>query len=306
MDEFKGKFKSILSQVSDEIKGIERDEGDINFKRKFQIAINAWGRELTADDWDDIYREWKTTNQTSSSILQEDLTRVLGINRFTDYFIEHFATEAIPTIFRRLGISEKLGITNIFDKLNIKDGNMEPIIMIAFVTVSTILAISVVNRFSNSRLRERNNQLPQPSNSYPILPSNAERRYISQPSLEYSLVLVISAAQKNLADSIKEKGRIDIENSEIIYRATQYLSKNNQSIEDIKNRVNGFYVSEESEYDVYLLIVKLKKNDSRFDKEVNQLDRYDAFRELPDLAVEVEVSERLKMEAYADFYVYVR
>ena len=304
MDEFKREFNSILSQVSDEIQGIERDEDDIDFKKKFQIAINAWGYELTSD-WDDIYREWKTTDQTSSSILQEDLIRGLG-NKFANYFIEHFATEAIPTIFRRLGVFEKLGITNIFDKLNIKDGNMEPIILIAFVTVSTISAISVVNRFSNSRLRQRNNQIDDKFPPSPItLPYDRERKD-TQPDLEYSLVLVIYAAQKNLADSIRLKGRIDIEDSEILYRATQYLSKNNKSTENIKNQMNRFHVSEESEYDVYLLAIKLRQDDPRFNKGVNQLDRVDAFRELPNLALRVEVSERLKMEAYADFDVYMR
>ena len=304
MDEFKRKFNSILSQVSDEIEQIERDEDDIDFKKKFQIAINAWGYELTSD-WDDIYREWKTTDQTSLSILQEDLIRGLG-NKFANYFIEHFATEAIPTIFRRLGVFEKLGITNIFDKLNIKDGNMEPIILIAFVTVSTISAISVVNRFSNSRLRQRNNQIDDKFPPSPIaLPYDRERKD-TQPDLEYSLVLVIYAAQKNLADSIRLKGRIDIEDSEILYRATQYLSKNNKSTENIKNQMNRFHVSEESEYDVYLLAIKLRQDDPRFNKGVNQLDRVDAFRELPNLALRVEVSERLKMEAYADFDVYVR
>ena len=303
MDEFKRKFNSVLTQVLNEINRRECSESNTNFKVKFQIAINAWGHEINSD-WDDIYQEWKTIDQTSSNMLEEDLIRVLGINRFTDYFIEHFATEAIPTIFRRLGISEKLGISNVFDKLNIKDGNMEPIILIAFVTVSAISAISLVNGLGKFGLGQRNNQiddkLPQP-----LLPDDRERKHI-QPNPEYSLVLIISAAQKNLADSIRRKGKIDIEDSEILYQATQYLSKNNKSIEDIKNQMNRFHVSEESEYDVYLLAIKLRKDESRFNKGVNQLDRYDAFRELPDLALSVEVSERLKMEAYADFDVYVR
>lgn len=305
MDEFNRKFNSILNQVLDEIQGIERYEGDIDLKEKFQIAINAWGYEITPD-WDDIYREWKTTDQTSSSILQEDLTKVLGINWVADSFIKHFMTEAIPTIFSRLGIFEKLGIISIFEKLNIRNGNMEPIILIAFVTVSTISAISVVNRFGNSRLRQRSNQIDDKfPRSLVSLPYDHERKD-TQPDLEYSLVLVIYAAQKNLADSIRLKGRIDIEDSEILYQATQYLSKNNKSIENIKNQMNRFHVSEESEYDVYLIAIKLREDDPRFNKGVNQLDRYDAFRELPDLDHEVKVSERLKMDAYADFDVYVR
>lgn len=305
MDEFKHEFNSILTQVSDEVERIEGSGSNTDFKKKFQIAVDAWGCKLT-NDWDDIYREWKTTDQTSSSMLSEDLTRILGINWLTDYFIEHFTTEAIPTIFRRLGIPEKLGIANIFNKLNIKNGNMEPIILIAFVTVSTISAISVVNRFSNSRLRQGNNQIDDKSPRPPVsLPYDRERKD-TKPDLEYSLVLVIYAAQKNLANSIRQKGRIDIEDSEILYRATQYLSKNNKPIEDIKNQMNRFHVSEESEYDVYLITIKLREDDPRFDKGVNQLDRVDAFRELPDLALSVEVSERLKMEAYADFDIYVR
>lgn len=303
MNEFKHKFNSILSQVSDEIHGIERDEGDTNFKEKLQIAINAWGYELTSD-WDDIYREWKTTEQPSLNILQESIIQIS--NRIPDYVIEPFLTKTIPVA---LNISEMLGIANILNKLNIKNEIMEITLLIAFLIASGIYGFSVLN---NPRQRERNNKRLNDNYSSQFLisrdmtPPPDPRREYTQPNLEYSLVLVIYAVQRNLADSIRRKGRIAIEDSEILYQATQYLSKSNKSIEDIKSYMDQFHVSEESEYDIYLFAIKLREDDPRFNKGVNQLDRYDAFRELPDLALKVEVSERLKMEAYADFDVYVR
>jgi len=305
MDEFNRKFNSILSQVSDKIQGIERDGSDTNFKEKLQIAINAWGHELTPD-WDNIYREWKTTEPPSSNILQESLIRFS--NKIPDYVVEPFLIKTIPVVS---SISEMLGIVNILNKLNIKNENMEITLLVAFLIASSIYGLSVLN---NPRQRERNNKQLNDSHSSQFLtdrdltPPPDPRREYTQPSLEYSLVLVVYAAQKNLADSIRQKGRIDREDSKILYQATQRLSKNTQSIEDINNGFDRFHVLEveESEYDIYLITIQLKQDEPRFNKGVNQLDRCDAFCELPDLALSVEVSERLKMEAYADFDVYVR
>ena len=62
----------------------------------------------------------------------------------------------------------------------------------------------------------------------------------------------------------------------------------------------------ESEYDVYLVQIKLKESDDGFKQNVDQLDRIDAFRKLTDLSLQVKVSPRLRVEAYQNTGVYIR
>ena len=62
--------------------------------------------------------------------------------------------------------------------------------------------------------------------------------------------------------------------------------------------------NEYSEYDVYLVKIELKQSDNGFIRNANQLDRFDAFRRLPDNTLKVYISPRLPSKAYAnkDFY----
>ncbi|UNU19748.1 hypothetical protein D0A34_13475 [Microcoleus vaginatus PCC 9802] len=108
--------------------------------------------------------------------------------------------------------------------------------------------------------------------------------------------------------SLEAKGRINVNEGEALYEITKYLWLGDESeFSQRKANLNRYLVSEgaESEYDIYLVSIELNKADEGFKPKVNQLDRYDAFRNLADL-VNFEISPRLQMEAYGNFDVYNR
>jgi len=130
-----------------------------------------------------------------------------------------------------------------------------------------------------------------------------------KPVIPPSLVLVISASHADFLESLKDKKQIDVSEGEQLYQITRYLwlgseTELSQKIPDI----NEYSVAQEaeSEYNIYLVEIKLKQSDEGFKPNVNQLDRYDAFRKLADLAVDIKVSDRLQIEAYEKLEVYNR
>ncbi len=131
----------------------------------------------------------------------------------------------------------------------------------------------------------------------------------SQQITNQFLVLVISATQAEFLESLRAKRRIDMSDGERLYEITKYLwlgSKNDFNQGEAS--INQYSVSEgeESEYDIYLVYFKLKQPDEGFKPNINQLDRYDAFRKLDYLGIDFEISHRLQMEAYGNFEVYNR
>ncbi len=142
---------------------------------------------------------------------------------------------------------------------------------------------------------------PSPGGETPVVQENTKQSSV--------LVLVISASQSEFIESLKGKNYIDVSEGEKLYQITRYLwlgseTEFSETIPDI-NEYSVPKVSE-SEYNIYLVEIKLKQDDEGFKPNVNQIDRYDAFRKLDDLAVEVKVSERLQIKAYEKLGVYNR
>ncbi|MEG3935355.1 MULTISPECIES: hypothetical protein [unclassified Microcoleus] len=142
---------------------------------------------------------------------------------------------------------------------------------------------------------------PPPPDKNAVVQENAKQSLV--------LVLVISASQAEFLESLKDKKHIDVSEGEQLYQITRYLwlgSDTELSLQ--KPDINKYSVAKgaESEYDIYLVEIKLKQDDEGFKPKVNQLDRHDAFRNLAGLAVEVKVSDRFQMEAYEKLEVYNR
>ncbi|MEG4341788.1 hypothetical protein QUB70_00680 [Microcoleus sp. A003_D6] len=124
-----------------------------------------------------------------------------------------------------------------------------------------------------------------------------------------SLVLVISASHADFIESLKDKKQIDVSEGEQLYQITRYLWLGSETeLSQKRHDINKYSVAQgaESEYNIYLVEIKLKQSDKGFKPNVNQLDRYDAFRKLADLAVDIKVSDRLQIEAYEKLEVYNR
>ncbi|MCT0253285.1 MULTISPECIES: hypothetical protein [unclassified Synechocystis] len=96
---------------------------------------------------------------------------------------------------------------------------------------------------------------------------------------------------------------------EKLYESTQYLRiDNNLFFKSKSNKIQDFKVQkgEECDDDIHLIRIYLNDNDERFNQRVNQVDRIRAFRELPNLVDDIQVSPRLRIEAGNLFNLYHR
>ncbi|MBD2043602.1 hypothetical protein [Microcoleus sp. FACHB-672] len=132
---------------------------------------------------------------------------------------------------------------------------------------------------------------------------------VKTPTVPQFLVLVVSAAQEEFLKSLQAKGQIDMGDGERLYEITNYLcldsgSDFNKSVDAISNQYS-VSAGEKSEYDICLVSIELNESSKGFEPNVNQLDRYDAFRNLAGLKINF-LSRRLQMESYGNFEVYNR
>ncbi|PSB26941.1 hypothetical protein C7B69_11200 [filamentous cyanobacterium Phorm 46] len=142
---------------------------------------------------------------------------------------------------------------------------------------------------------------PPPPDKNAVVQENAKQSLV--------LVLVISASQAEFLESLKNKKDIDVSEGEQLYQITRYLWLGTETkLSENRPDINEYSVAKgaESEYDIYLVYIQLKKADKGFNSNVNQLDRFDAFRKLADLPVNFTISDRLQMEAYGNIEVYNR
>jgi len=288
MAKFIQRFNTISNQLNSKIQERKLRGNGVNFSQRLQIAISYWHEVIIP-----VEEQTVVYDQTSQWL------QFNGIKDLAGYIYEEWNPDTNNLIMeglKRMRITNKFfePVETVFNKLNIPHGSNEIIVSIALIITS--VAYSIYNLSKNDA------PINKPSKDEGLLPPTIKPLTI----IKSSLILVISAAQKDLANSIQRKTEVNYEDAEKLYQGTQYLSKRLESLEDIKQKIKGIQLSEESEYDVYLVMIELKRDDQRFDKGVNQLDRYDAFRELPDLAARVEVSDRLPMESYENLGVYIR
>lgn len=202
----------------------------------------------------------------------------------------------------------------ILNRINLKEKPMTIIVIIALCTTAIGYWIHKINH-TKQKVKQIKKQ-PQKLNTTRNID---EYEYIdNHPSYKVTeftkknLVLVISAEKPDFIESLRTKNNINVNDSEELYEMTKYLwlgsSHENEFTQKIDNIKAQYSVpnGKESEYDIHLLSINLKQPEHRFKKNTDQLDRYDAFRELSNLVVNFDISPRLQMEAYTNFEVYNR
>ena len=171
------------------------------------------------------------------------------------------------------------------------------IVLIGFLVTASSYAFYLLDE-SNRKKNQSQDNSPINSNALPQ----------TQNKKENILLLVINASRQNIIDPLKSNHHITDDFSNEIYRITQALWMGN--IREFSQFETWFFQDKEvseneySEYDVYLVKIELKYSVKGFSRNVNQLDRLDAFRKLPENTLNVYVSPRLPSKAYAnkDFY----
>ncbi|MFM7408968.1 MAG: hypothetical protein ACKO3K_20485 [Cuspidothrix sp.] len=201
-------------------------------------------------------------------------------------------------------------LRRIFDnhRMSKRNENMKIIVLIGFVIVAVGYWLYVINRQKEQTQQPTCRPEPRQNENVSTSPSPAIQTPPVQRIKQF-LVLVISASQIDFLKSILAKGQISFSDGEQLYELTKYLWTGSET--DYQQRIsniNRYSVSpeEESEYDICLVYIELQRTDLGFNPNVNQLDRYDAFRKLNDLTINFQISPRLQMEAYGNFEVYSR
>jgi len=299
---FVEKLKQVTAQT------IRERQGSKDFRGDLSHAIGIWCNQFNMSQ--DI------TDYILTGYYQPE------IQRLTNYIHEEGRTEnkiwKIPTLFGDAPTRFKVAnpfyqhINALFYRMNIRSEDMKFIVLIAFA----ITAIGYfIYRLNQQKQETTRGEEPRPYNTTPLSPTVST---VQTPSILTSsipkntnqfLILVVSHSQEDFIKSLVAKSRINSNDGESLYEITKYLWLGSETeYSKIKSNISEYLVAkgEESEYDIYLVYIKLNQADEGFTSNVDQLDRYDAFRKLADLSVNLTISDRLQMEAYGNIEVYNR
>lgn len=294
-------FVQILNQVADQNQR-ECQNGKYIYD-DLSNAIKIWCHQL------DIPQE--ITND-----IRRGYKQFYKIEELTDYLEQGYGSKQQEEInvLEQLGKLKNSLLNNtlnnfveyFFNRLNIRSNNMKIIALIAFIITAVGYWIYIINH-----KKEQPEKQQQFTHRTEVKQHESVRNVPSPPVkiTRQFLVLVIAAAQSDVINSIAAQRRIDFNDGEQLYELTKNLWLGSETdFHQIKSNLNRYVVAEEekSEYDIKLLYLQLKQSDQGFQQNVNQLERYDAFRKLSDLVVNFEISPRLQIEAYENFEVYSR
>lgn len=290
----------ISEKVSDELeRKYNRLSINIPFHTKLSYAIQLWCSELKIDD--------NITNYINQGY---QLEPVKGITEF--FWKEAISENKNYNIQISFWQVQTFTIKNQFyqwinyflNKMNIRIGDMKLIAVIAFGVTAVGYWLYIISRQKQPPQQQPSRQVPK-QYAHTDNPSSSSVQVVTKKFL----VLVISASHTDFLESLKAKKVIDINDAERLYKVTKYLWVGSES--SFKQKQANFknysvFPGKESEYDINLVYIELKQNDEGFKPNINQLDRYDAFRKLPGFRVNFDISPRLQMEAYENFEVYNR
>ncbi|MTF40155.1 hypothetical protein [Cyanobacterium aponinum] len=310
------KFINLLHDVNSQVQNIDQNyHGDDWFLTKLNEAISIWCNKLPIPEYE-------------KSIVIDDIKKGLPfyqINHLVNYIYEEWEKPKVYARKKNTFIGSQYeeytkksklfdSVKNIFNKLPpIKQNmNIRIIVFIAFIITAVAYVIYLLNK------TEEKKPVNKPSN---VLPSSKTTSSYGYDSSNYTsvestqtvrsklvtnlLILVVSASEKLIVESIKTKGKIDQEDGEKLYEITEFLCQDTETnlSAELAN-INQFKSTEASEFDIYLIVIELNQAHEEFKKNVNQTDRFYTFRNLAKLTKKVEVFGPLEMEAYEPFNVY--
>jgi hypothetical protein len=284
-------FFQILNEVTNQI---NREYPGKQHDHLFH-AIKIWCEKLDLKEDESEYLKYISDYYCKSS----------KINRLINYLDEEWKYN----LLRR----SKLYDLEVWDVIKGKNENIKFVVLIAFAITAIGYFIYKLNKPKQQQTTRR--EEPEKSNSNPLDSSiyTVQTPPIPTPTVQkitkQFLVLVVSHAQAGFLESLKAKRRIDFKDGESLYEVTKYLWLGDETeYSKIEPNIGKYSVAKgaESEYDIYLVYIELNQSDEGFNSNVDQLDRYDAFRKLADLSVNLTISPRLQMEAYENIGVYNR
>jgi hypothetical protein len=303
-------FIKLLQEVSDQVsyelpRIYNRPLQNISFNVMLYHAIKFWNIKLGihTDINDFILRnsQLDAVTKLTEYLITESITMEKNVT-------ETNLLDGLTTIFKQK--SDFYNRIHLFlYRMSIRSENMKIIVLIGFVITAVGYWLYIINRQKEQTQQPTRRPETRPNQYISTSPSPLVQTPPVQRITKQFLVLVISASQIDFLNSILSKRKIDFSDGEKLYELTEYLWIGQEiDYQKIKSNISSYQVSpgQESEYDIHLVSIEIKRIEPGFQSNVNQLDRYDAFRKLSDLTVDFEISPRLQMEAYGDFAVYNR
>lgn len=287
-------IKDLCSSITNEMI-IHSDFENSTFKDDFEMAVRLWMKHLVSPDQASDIRKIIFHGQLSR--LWENIYIEGQDKKQINFGIESRKSTAISQFMR-----------GFFSKVNL---HKQTISLIAFIAVSTSYMIWRLEQgIEEQRKQEEFNS--QNQDLQPPLTTSQQSKNISIPK-KYSLILAIPASKEailsalyNAAINQKDYAAINRKDYEELYKVTQSLGVFETNQVQLRDQTNEFQVSEASEYDMYLVQVDLTQFDPRFGPNQDQMDRYDAFRNLPNLVADIKISSRLTIDVCTFFKLYVR
>lgn len=264
---FSDSFTKVLDELSEEIKReLQRNPGKDNFADVVELSVKNWCRELKISDEVTFYiRDWRQQTEINNLICYVWEKHKPQNSKAINYCSQHEI--------------EASNFSNYVKKLfNLEQAtNVKFILLIAFVLTCVGFIIYYSRPQSSQKEQKQIGGATALGQQYALSPDRTT----------WILVLIINAEKENILQSLKRNRRVMLNEGEILYRATQALWVGSKT-ELFKSRLgNGFsnnpsmQESEKSEYDVCFVQIEIYKPDPGFAPNANQLDRIDAFRNLP-------------------------
>ncbi len=283
-DSFAQLFDVLSREVENKVRRENKDES--GFRDRLVCAVKSWCCKLEFPDevtryisqWqqgelkeitDYIESEWKPKNNWRG---------ILTPSKFREYILK-----------------------KVVNRMKNPDDDIKFIMLVALVFTGVGYALYLLRQ---SEKQAPSSKSSQPVSTPPFRQEKADR--------SWTLVLVINAGQEEIIQSLKTNRRVRQNEVEVLYSATQALWMDSEaafSKSELKSRFSDAREereSKKSEYDVHFLQIELSKHDPGFYANVNQIDRLDAFRRLPENSGKVVVSPRLPSKAYENTDVYSR
>jgi len=128
----------------------------------------------------------------------------------------------------------------------------------------------------------------------------------SSVAIASATLIVAISADHPLVSSLKSNSSLREGDGDALYEACSYLGLSPHQIDWDGLREKYSSQGRGSEYDVYLLKFELKREDERFGRSINPMDRLDAFCELAQQRTHFALSKRLSISVFEELNCYNR
>lgn len=282
---FSKSFEAALDQLSNQIQIQIQDSTRDDY---LDLSIQAWCDYLNFSMAEKSYIQQSIKNQkiyprvSPDSLKSNDFQISLGGNK--------------------IKINTTAFISRLDERMQWRNHNMKFYLLFAFVIVSIGYVYFVfAKKYERQNFQSREGKLASSNNLY-----SASAQPVSP---NFSLILVVNVKHEGIINALKHSGSITSDMAEQLYRSTQELwfgSEDQYSDSPIETSFKGEETPDPSEYDVYFIKIKLAQEISGFGENISQLSRRDGFMQLPTIAKDVKISNRLPSKSYANIGVYSR